>query len=126
MYLPPLFDKSIAFEAAALVNQAYDQLHEGNAWSLQGNYDELGRLFARPEWALAPEPFGFVARNRTSGLVFVAYRGTETLQDWLCDFTFPQVATSLGNVEKGFSEIYGQTSASVAAARSPPISPPSE
>jgi len=42
MYMPPLFDKSIAFEAAALVNQAYDQLHEGNAWSLQGNYDELG------------------------------------------------------------------------------------
>lgn len=116
MYLPPLFDKSIALEAAALVTQAYDQLQQGNAWSLQGNYDELGRLFARPEWALAPEPFGFVARNRTSGLVFVVYRGTLTLDDWLADLNFPQVATPMGNVDEGFFGIYSQTAASVAAA----------
>jgi triacylglycerol lipase len=116
MYLPPLFDKAIAREAAALVNQAYDLTQQGSVWSLQGNYDELGRLFARPKWAIAPEPFGFVARNRISSLVFVVYRGTLTLHDWLCDLNFPQVPTSMGNVDEGFSGIYSQTAASVTAA----------
>lgn len=116
MYLPPAFDRSIALEASALVRQAYAQYEQGNAWSLQGNYDELGRLFARPEWKPASEAFGFVARNRTSGLVFAVYRGTESPQDWIADFTFPQVPHPLGNVEKGFFGVYTQTAASVAAA----------
>jgi triacylglycerol lipase len=116
MYLPPAFDKFIALEAGALVMQAYAQYEQGNAWSLQGNYDELGLLFARPEWKPAPEAFGFVARNRTSGLVFTVYRGTESPQDWIADFTFPQVPHPLGNVEQGFSDVYDQTADSVAAA----------
>jgi len=116
MYLPPAFDKSIALEAGALVKQAYAQYEQGNAWSLQGNYDELGRLFARPEWRPATEAFGFVTRNRASGLVFVVYRGTESPEDWIADFTFPQVPHSLGNVERGFVALYAQTAASVAAA----------
>ena len=119
MYMPPAFDKSIALEAGALVMQAYAQYEQGNAWSLQGNYDELGRMFARPEWKPAPEAFGFVARNRTSGLVFTVYRGTESPEDWIADFTFPQVPHALGNVEQGFSDLYDQTATSVAAAISP-------
>jgi triacylglycerol lipase len=116
MYLPPAFDRSIASEAAALVLQAYAQYERGNAWSLPGNYDELGRLFARPEWDPSSEAFGFVARNRTSGVVFAVYRGTESPQDWIADFSFPQVAHPLGNVERGFFGVYAQTAASVAAA----------
>jgi triacylglycerol lipase len=116
MYLPPAFDRSIALEAGALVRQAYAQYEQVNAWSLEGSYDELGRLFARPEWKPSSEAFGFVARNRASGLVFVVYRGTESPEDWIADFTFPQVAHPLGNVERGFAGVYDQTAASVAAA----------
>ena len=116
MYLPAAFDKSIALEAAALVMQAYAQYAQGTTWGLQGDYDDLGHLSARPEWKPAPEPFGFVARNRTSGLVFVVYRGTESPQDWIADFTFPQVPHLLGNVERGFADVYDQTAGSVSAA----------
>ncbi len=116
MYLPPAFDKPIALEASALVLQAYAQYEQGGQWNFPNGYDDLGRLFARPEWDPAPEAFGFVARNRTSGLVFVAYRGTESPQDWIADFTFPQVPHPLGNVEEGFADVYDQTADSVAAA----------
>jgi len=116
MYLPPAFDKSIALEAGALVKQAYAQYERGDAWNLEGDYDELGRLFARPEWKVSTEAFGFVARNRTSGLVFVVYRGTESPEDWIADFSFPQIAHPPGNAEKGFAALYAQTAASVGAA----------
>jgi len=121
MYLPPAFDKAMALEAAALVNQAYDQFQQfklGQAWNLAGNYNELGLLNARPEWSLSHEPFGFVAQNRASGLVFIVYRGTETPSDWLVEFTFPQVPQlpGAGNVESGFYGVYQQTAGSVAAA----------
>ncbi len=116
MYLPPAFDRIIALEAAALVMQAYAQYEQGAQWNFPNGYDDLGRLSARPEWKPAPEPFGFVARNRTSGVVFVVYRGTESPQDWIADFTFPQVPHPLGNVEKGFADVYDQTADSVSAA----------
>ena len=119
MYLPPGFDKSIALEAAALVNQAYDQFEhflQGTPWSLQGKYDTLGLLAAKPEGLFTrTEPFGFVGRNQTSSNVFVVFRGTKTLDDWLSDFTFPQVAHPWGQAEDGFSDLYAQCSADVQA-----------
>lgn len=119
MYLPPGFDKFIALEVAALVNQAYDQFEhflQGTPWSLQGKYDTLGLLSAKPEGLLArKEPFGFVARNQASGNVFVTFRGTKSLEDWLSDFTFPQVAHPWGQAEGGFSHLYAQCSADVQA-----------
>lgn len=120
MYLPPGFDKTMALEAADLVNQAYDQFDhflQGVAWSLQGNYDTLVQLWAKPEGLLPrKEPFGFVARNRVSGAIFVTFRGTISLGDWLSDFTFPQVVHPWGAVEQGFSHIYVQCSGDVQAA----------
>lgn len=119
MLLPPGFDKGIALEAAGLVNQAYDQYEHfllGQPWSLAGNYDTLGLLSAKPEGPLPrTEPFGFVARNKTSGNVFVTFRGTKSLEDWLSDLTFPQVAHPWGNAEQGFSHIYAQCSGDVRA-----------
>jgi len=107
MYLPPGFDKAIALEAAGLVNQAYQQFENfqrGTPWALQGNYDSLGNLHAKPEGLFArDEPFGFVAPNKTSGVVFVTFRGTQSPEDWLTDFTLPQVAHPWGQVEKGFA-----------------------
>ena len=128
MNLPAGFDNTIALEAAALVNQAYAQFGkftEGASWTLDGNYDTLGLLSARPEGLLARvEPFGFVARNRASGNVFVTFRGTQSLDDWMSDFTFPQVAHPWGRAEQGFSLIYDQCSQKVrAAVAGAPLSP---
>jgi triacylglycerol lipase len=99
------------------VTQAYDQYdHFLNhvPWSLQGAYDTLVLLSAKPEGLLARvEPFGFVARNQTTKNVFVTFRGTRSLEDWLSDFTFPQVAHPWGAVEEGFAYLYAQCSADV-------------
>jgi triacylglycerol lipase len=120
MYLPPGFDKAVALEAADLVDQAYDQFDhftQGAAWNLQGDYDTLALLSAKPEGLLPrKEPFGFVARNRASGSIFVTFRGTKSLEDWMSDFTFPQVPHPWGNAEQGFSHIYAQCSGDVQAA----------
>jgi len=120
MYLPTGFDKSIALEAAGLVNQAYDQFDHFELrvpWSLQGNYDTLALLSARPEGVLThQEPFGFVARNRDSTNVFVTFRGTKTLEDWLSDLTFPQAPHPWGQTEEGFTHLYNQCSADVLTA----------
>lgn len=118
MFLPPGFDKAIALESAGLVQQAYDQYEHfvhNQPWSLQGDYDHEGDLWAKPEGILAHrEPFGFVVRNRTSHNVFVVFRGTKSLDDWLSDFTFPQnSAFPWGPVEDGFWFIYRQCSADV-------------
>lgn len=120
MQLPIGFDKTIALEASALVMQAYDQYDhfvKQVPWSLQGNYDTLGLLKATPEGVLThTEPFGFVARNQASKNVFIAFRGTQSLDDWLSDLTFPQVAHPWGEVEQGFAHIYDQCSADVKSA----------
>ncbi len=110
MFFPPGFDRAIAVEAAALVAQAYDQYDQfaqGAQWQLQGDYEDLGDLFAIPP-GFRREPFGFVARNRTSQNVFVTFRGTRSLEDWLSDLSFPQVPHSWGQVEKGFKDLYDQ------------------
>jgi triacylglycerol lipase len=118
MFLPPGFDRAIAIEAAGLVNQAYDQYQQfahGATWYLQGDYDQLGILSARPVGPRV-EPFGFVARNRTSGHVFVTFRGTESIADWASNLSFPQVDHPWGRAEKGFKDLYDQCSAPARAA----------
>lgn len=117
MFLPPGFDKAIALEAGALVNLAYEQFAHTAAqpaWTLPSAYRVLGLLSAKAEGLLAKEEvFGFVAQNQKSTDVFVVFRGTKTLEDWLSDFGFPQVSHPWGHVERGFSLIYDQCSASV-------------
>jgi len=118
MFLPPGFDRAIAVEAAGLVNQAYDQYRQfahGAAWYLQGDYDALGLLSARPAGSRV-EPFGFVARNRTSGRVFVTFRGTESIEDWASNLAFPQVDHPWGRAARGFKDLYDQCAAAARAA----------
>lgn len=125
MFLPPGFDKLLAVEAAGLVLQAYEQyaaFKKGQAWALAGNYQNLGLLEARPdEISLAGEPFGFVARNLATNSVFVTFRGTESVFDWLADLSIAQVAHPWGKVAKGFNFVYAQCTGSVqtAVARAP-------
>ena len=57
MHLPPGFDKLIALEAGALVNQAYEQFAkftQGQPWTLQGDYDNLGVFSAIANAAFPP------------------------------------------------------------------------
>ena len=120
---PAGFDKSFASEAAALVTQAYAQytaFKSGATWSLQGDYENLAPLSAKPTGAFAKaEPFGFVARNKSSNHVVVVFRGTESPEDWLSNASFKQTAaafpasTSWGNVEDGFWKLYQQCSPSI-------------
>jgi len=120
MFLPPGCDRAIAVEAAALVTQAYDQYDKfthGANWNLQGNYDTLGLLSAKPPGLLSRvEPFGFVARSQASGNVFVTFRGTQSIEDWLSNFSFPQVAHPWGHAEKGFKDLYDQCAAATRTA----------
>jgi triacylglycerol lipase len=121
MFFPPGFDAAIAREAARLAQQAYDQLNQKGAWKLDPHYDLLGTFSAKPGGLLAPltekEPFGFAARNRTSGDVFVSFRGTQSLDDWISNATFPQVPfLNWGQVEEGFLGVYQQCAADMQSA----------
>jgi triacylglycerol lipase len=118
-YVPPGFDLKIAQEAAALVQNAYDQFNQGSTWKIKAGYDELDRLHAKPEgWLAKDEMFGFVARNQTSRDVFVTFRGTQSAEDWLSNLTFPQDKHpgGWGMVEKGFVQLYKQCSRTVTQA----------
>jgi triacylglycerol lipase len=125
MFFPPEFDQTVAAEAGGLVLQAYQQytnFTQGKPWSISAGYQNLGNFEARAtELALQKEPFGFVAQNLSSKKVFVTFRGTQSFLDWMADFTLPQTAHPWGAVEKGFSFIYSQCSASAltAVARAP-------
>src|SRR5262249_35745652 len=95
----------------------YRQFKQGGTWSLQGNYDTLGLLSARPAGALSRvEPFGFVGRNQTSGNVFVTFRGTESVEDWAANLSFPHVGHPWGHGRKAFPDIYDQSPAAPKAA----------
>src|SRR6266446_6561887 len=109
---PSDFNMALAREAAGLVLNAYEEFAQGSAWHIKPGYDELQILRATPEGLFAKkELFGFVARNQTSGDVFVTFRGTQSPEDWLSNITFPQVPhAAWGMVEKGFSHLYGQCS----------------
>jgi triacylglycerol lipase len=117
---PKGYDRNLAVESAELVNQAYDQYDaflNNTHWSIQGNYDSFHLLEAKPGGIFPKvEPFGFVARNKTSNDVFVTFRGTRSLDDWISNLGFPHTAHPWGNVYKGFDEIYLQCSADVIAA----------
>jgi triacylglycerol lipase len=63
-----------------------------------------------------PEPFGFVAQNKTSKNVFVTFRGTQTPEDWLSNIAINQTAHPWGAVEEGFAKLYAQCSSAVLAA----------
>ena len=118
--VPPLYGRGIAVEAANLVVQAYQQYDafmNGTNWSLQGNYRCLRLLQAKPGGLLpSVEPFGFVALNQSSNDVFVTFRGTQSLDDWISNLGFPHSTHPWGQVYQGFDEIYLQCSTDVRGA----------
>ena len=57
-----------------------------------------------------------MAQEQATQHVFVVFRGTSSLEDWLSNLTFPQQPHPWGAVELGFSLIYGQCSAAIVGA----------
>lgn len=125
LYFPQGFDLSRALHCAQLVNCAYDQYSQ---WHIQQRprrpEDFTWQLPALPGWSFsAPiwsvlselhflnesEPFGFAARD-PQGEVYLVFRGTDTVQDWLDDLDADQRAypwqAGLGNVHDGFLKLY--------------------
>ncbi|HNY22563.1 MAG TPA: lipase family protein, partial [Treponemataceae bacterium] len=130
-YYPVGYDGQLAQELGTLVAYAYDQFksfEEGTEWSIPapyemvstlsypwkktGSFDSGGKVAAifkkLKSTDKAPEvPIGFVARK--DGDLYVAFRGTETANEWignfnqrLVDFFIP----GYGNVHEGFQNSY--------------------
>jgi triacylglycerol lipase len=112
MEFPTGITKELIVEAGDLVVQAYAQYQlflQGQSWIITGDYDALVALAAAPSGPMAvKEPFGFIARNKTTGTVFVIFRGTESIEDWLSDFIVTTKVHPWGEVEEGFYRIFAQ------------------
>lgn len=132
MYYPGGFDRSRAVQLAELVKQAYDQLEafKKNAeWRLQGDYSLITGLHYLGAPAVTSQfdtellqfvksgfqkrkglPIGFIARARSGSDVFLIFRGTMTVSEWLHDYSVsltPYPYGTFGNVHSGFIKTYG-------------------
>ena len=83
-------------------------------WPLQPPFELVTTFAARLPFH-ETETFGFVARRPDTGDAYVAFRGTESVDDWLINIEVRQVAQrpGWGNVEAGFADVYGQCSAHI-------------
>lgn len=125
MYFPPAFSLSQALLCADLVNYGYAQYDQ---WVTQGKPRKPedftwqlppldGWQFSVPVWSVLSElhflnesePFGFAARD-PEGAVYLVFRGTDTVQDWLDDLDLPQRSypwlNDVGLVHDGFLKLY--------------------
>lgn len=110
MSYPNGFDIVRAKLSAELINQAYQQyqyfLNE-NPW--EPTIGEMRtELVATPIGFFAkPEPFGFI--TEVDGVIFVVFRGTKSIDDWLTDAICDQDHyANIGSVHKGFDRLYMQ------------------
>ncbi len=125
MYFPSTFSLPQALRCAELVDCAYQQYTQ---WVMQGKprkpehfvWQTPGRpgwQFSAPVWSVLSElhfinesePFGFAARD-PQGAVYLAFRGTDTAQDWLDDLQLHQQhypwQPDVGLVHGGFLKLY--------------------
>ncbi len=122
---PPGFDLSRALQLSALVNCAYNQYTQPNAWSLPDGFVLMPpALSAKEHWKLGPlsdllaahlspalpfVPFGFMGTVGTD--VFVVIRGTKTPLEWFDDFAaepspFQPNNVSWGTTGVGYTRIF--------------------
>lgn len=63
--------------------------------------------------------FGLMGQSRATQTAFIAFRGTQTFNDWVSDFDFAhepyRYVPGAGEVHKGFQSIYDAVHASIAA-----------
>jgi hypothetical protein len=115
--IPPAITKAVIDESAELVKQAYlqyDRYKSGQQFELSANYEPFTTLSACPVTVAGRnpfnEPFGFIARNKNSNVLFAAFRGTRSLEDWIADFVVKSIRHPWGLVEDGFYRVYVQCS----------------
>jgi triacylglycerol lipase len=105
---PPNFSRDIAKECGKLIAFAY----KGYTTELESDYDIIEILKAKPiDHLLFPdseESFGFIVKNKMSGITFIIFRGTQTNSDWMANANIDQVKHPWGLVHEGFYEIYRQ------------------
>lgn len=117
-WTPPGFDVGLANELANLVLAAYDQFRPPVGrpphWPLVRPFEVLTTFSARLPFRQT-ESFGFVARHQETGIVYVAFRGTESVDDWLMNVELRLVPQSAGwgRVDGGFSGVYAQCSTGI-------------
>jgi triacylglycerol lipase len=115
LFVSPGFDIALAEQLAALVLAAYDASRTPAArrsqWPLPSRWELCSTFSARLPFH-DTETFGFVVRDVGTGDAYVAFRGTEDLDDWLINVEVRQVAQQhgWGMVESGFSDVYDQCS----------------
>lgn len=133
MYFPPApFSLPDALACAGLVEDAYQQYQQ---WVNAGRPGPgafqwqkpvtPGWTFTGPFWwkhrdlfVEHDEPFGFVAADG-QGNGYLAFRGTESVEDWVVDIDAAQtdytLASGMGRAHKGFFGVYQAMSAQVLA-----------
>ena len=122
---PSAFDLSRALQLRDLVNCAYDQFLQPNAWKLPDGFVLLPpALSSKEHWKLGPlsetlaehfpaampsVPFGFMGTIGTD--VFVVIRGTKTPLEWFDDFSAEPISFQpnnlpWGKIGQGYGRIY--------------------
>ncbi|HLD64777.1 MAG TPA: lipase family protein [Pseudomonas sp.] len=125
LYFPPGFVLPQALLCAQLVAAAYDQYDQWQAADRPRRPQDFdwvapqmaGWRFSAPVWSILSElhfinesePFGFAARD-PQGEVYLVFRGTDTVQDWLDDLDVDQQSypwqPGVGQVHDGFLKLY--------------------
>lgn len=125
LYFPSGFVLARALLCAQLVNAAYAQYSQWQGQDRPRRPQDFtwqpplmpGWSFSAPIWSVLSElhvlnesePFGFAARD-PQGEVYLVFRGTDTVQDWLDDLDADQRSypwqAGLGNVHDGFLKLY--------------------
>jgi triacylglycerol lipase len=114
MQLPPDITKPLIDEAALLIKQTYLQyinFESGEGFEVPPTYDpfatisgvSVGPKFSRTE------PFGFIARNKNSNVLWAAFRGPRSLEDWIANFVVRGARHPWGLVEDSFYRLYVQS-----------------
>ena len=117
--MPPGFKQGVAVELGNLAGAAYDQFKapagRPSKWPLSAPYQLLVEFSATPP-THRPEKFGFVARRTGTGDVYVVFRGTQTIGDWLANADFVQIQHGWGKTERGFSGVYSGSAPAIIGA----------
>ncbi len=132
MYFPhDPFNRHDACVCSTLVDASYDMYTQ---WIKQDKPEaekfqwvppkEPAMQYSKPIWGAEEflwffkhkEPFGFVSRA-DDGKVYLVFRGTESIGDWIEDAEIKQkpydLASGYGDVHEGFLDLYKSMSASV-------------
>jgi hypothetical protein len=125
LYFPPGFALPQALLCAQLVAAAYDQYDQWQNQKRPRRPQDFkwqapqmgGWSFSAPIWSILSdlhfinesEPFGFAARD-PQGEVYLVFRGTDSVQDWLDDLDAEQQPypwrSDFGKVHAGFLKLY--------------------